>query len=448
MGSLNNIVNVSITRQTSVPSRAGFGTGAFVSSNTTISTATKAYASYTEMSEDSTVGTDSLAYGAAYFGQQVSPTKLTVIKEGTGEVQVGTLVLDIDFAALNSAAITIDGSAVAGSPVVWSDTHANMMTAVAAAIQAEAAVTTAVSDGDKTITITWADKYAHTAAVVVTLGSTQPEVTHTVTTIAVSDITAGLTAAVSEDNDWYAICINSRTDADILAVAAWTQAQGNANPKLFFAQSDSADILVTATTTDVASVLQAGAYFRTSVWYHSSDSEYLDGGLVGGQLPSDPGSITWAYKSVSGVTVDTLTSAQKAACHAKACNTYDTVASTNITEEGKVSDSPFEWIDVIRGVDWIQVNVAADLFTALVNNPKIPYDTNGIALVGSIVGTVLRNAQAQGILSKDTAPEVTLPAIEDVSAADKGNRVLNDVEFVGILAGAVQKINVQGTVTL
>jgi len=51
-------------------------------------------------------------------------------------------------------------------------------------------------------------------------------------------------------------------------------------------------------------------------------------------------------------------------------------------------------------------------------------------------------------LTLDEPATVTVPDIADVSAGDKGTRTLNDVTFTGILAGAIQKINVQGTVTL
>jgi len=442
MGSINSIVNVSITRQTSVPSRAGFGTGAFVSSAATFATATKSYSSYTEMGEDSTVGYDSLAFGAAYFGQQVSPTKLTVIKDAGGTSEVGDMTVTGVLTAADTYDMTLDG--VALDQVVFTTDTAGTLTALANKLLEQDSILTAVSDDTDSITITFADVRDHTLTVAV-VGV--PTIAYAATTPAVSDIDASLTAAVSEDNDWYALCQWSRIAADITTTAAWVQAQGNANPKLFFAQSSDAAIVASGTA-DIASTLQAAAQYRTSIWYHAIDTEYMDGGVVGGQLPSDPGSITWAYKTVSSVTVDTLSSAEKAFAHGKACNTYDTVASINITEEGKVSDSPFEWIDVIRGVDWLQVNLAADIYTLLVNNPKVPYTTIGIAQVKMVVLNRLRLAQAQGILTTDTEPTVVVPEIGNVSAADKGNRVLNDVTFTGILAGAVQKINVVGTVTL
>jgi hypothetical protein len=172
-------------------------------------------------------------------------------------------------------------------------------------------------------------------------------------------------------------------------------------------------------------------------------------GILGSQLPTLPGSITWAYKSVSLVTVDNLTDGQKNAAHAKNANTYDLVASVNITEEGKVCDGGNgEWIDVIRGVDWIQVNMTADIYSLLVNLPKIPYSTAGIAQIEAAMIQVLSVAQTQGILSLDQTPIVSVPAIADVPAVDKATRTLNGATFSAVLAGAIQKINVNGVVTL
>jgi len=443
MGSLNSIVNVSITRQTSVPSRAGFGTGAFVSSAALFATATKSYASLQEMTDDSAlVGYDSLDFGAAYFGQQVSPTKLTIIKDSGGTSEIGEMVVTGVMTAGDKYVMSLDGVLLA--EVDFINDASDSLDALATELLKSDQIFSAIGDGVDTVDIVFADVRAHTLNVAVT---GVPTIAYAATTPGVSDIDASITAAISEDNDWYALCQWSRVAADITSTSALIQGLGNANPKLFFAQTSDADVL-TAVDTDIASTLQALAAFRTSIWHHADDTEYLDGGVIGGQLPSDPGSITWAYKTVSSVTVGGLTSSEKAFAHGKACNTYDSVASVSITEEGKVSDSPFEWIDVIRGLDWVQVNMAADLFTLLVQLPKLAYDTAGIALVGATVSSVLSRAQAQSILSVDSDPVVVLPLIGDIPAVDKANRVLNGVTFSAVLARAVQKINVQGTVTL
>lgn len=444
--SINSIVNVQISRETSVPTRAGFGTGAFLADDTTLSNLTKEYASLADMSGDSELtGSEALLAGAAYFGQQLSAPKFTVLKEVSAVAQVSVLTVSTELITGNSTIVTLDGTPLTAE--VFATSHAATMTAIAALIQGEASITTAIAAGNViTITAAAADT-AFSISSVTTLGATQPTWISQITTQA-GGIAGSLTNASSENNDWYGFGIHSRADADIEEASDWAQGVGSTNPKIFLAQSSDADLKNQAVTTDIASVLTAKANFRTAVLYHADDTEYFDCGWMGGQLPNDPGSITWAYKTVSTVTVDTFAAGEKSAAHGKNVNTYSTVASVNITEEGKVCDSPFEWIDVIRGVDWIQVNVTIDLFSLLVRLPKIPYDTLGLENIKGTVATVLSTAQGMGILSIESTPVVIVPDLADIDPADKANRILNGVTFTGVLEGAVQKINVLGTVTL
>lgn len=446
--SIQNIVNVQISRQTSTPSRAGFGTGAFITQDSVFNGRTKIYASAAEVNSDDLAGADLKAAAAAYFGQSLAPTKLTAIKRKADVNQISVMVFDADFVADNSITSAVDGADL--TPVVFTTDQATTLAAVAAELAGDASITSATVTGTREITVTFADTTAHTLSVGVTGGASQPTGTVTTTTYPDTDgtLTETLTDAVDSDNDWYALTCYSRNVADVEEVSDWVQGQGSNNPKIYFAQASQADILDGALSTDIASVLQAKANFRTSVWYHATDSEYLDAGVIGGQLPTAAGSITWAYKTVSGVAADTLTDGQKSAADDKACNTYTTEASVNITEEGKLSDSPFEWIDVIRGVDWIQVNMTADLYELLVKLPKIPYDSKGLGLVKGTIQNRLLLAVNQGILTGDTAPTVNVPDLSTIPAADRANRVLNNVTFTGVLAGAIQKINVLGTVTL
>lgn len=446
--SISNIVNVQISRLTTTPSRAGFGTGAFVSANATLEDATS-YGSLQELTDASSdVGADSIAAGTSYFGQQLAPTRFTIIPEKSAVKQITTLSFSEDLVTGNSISVNLNGSDLI-PPTDFGISHDDTMGNIAMQIEGEAAIFTADAGapGSRTITIT-AElvDVVFTISAAVTGGATQA------TTLVITTQDAGgwagtLDSAIKVNNDWYALAIYSRSATDIPEVSDWVQGQGANNPKIFFAQSADSDIL-TGSSSDIASLTQAKANFRTSIWYHSDSGDYLETGVMGANLPTAAGSITWAYKTIATIPVDVLTSGEKAAAHAKACNTYTEVASVNITEEGKVSDSPFEWIDVIRGVDWIQVNMTADLFSQLVNTPKIPYTTKGILSIKGTIAKRLTQAQTQGILTDDTAPVVTVPDIADVSAADKGNRVLNNVTFTGVLAGAVQKINVVGTVTL
>jgi hypothetical protein len=61
---------------------------------------------------------------------------------------------------------------------------------------------------------------------------------------------------------------------------------------------------------------------------------------------------------------------------------------------------------------------------------------------------VLRRATVLGILAADPAYEITAPDASEVSVADKGNRLLPDMEFTGTYAGAIHKVEIQGVLSL
>lgn len=447
MGSLASIVNVQISRQTSVPTRAGFGTGAFLS-DVGFESSTKSYTSLAEMTGDSEISANAaaLAAGAAYFGQQLSAPKFTLLKLESGVDQVSVLTVSTELITGNSTVVTLNGTPL--TPEVFATSHAATMAAIAVVIAADAAIDTAVAVGNAiTITAAVADTVFSVSAET-TLGATQPTWVSQITSNS-GGIFGSLTKASSFDNDWYGLAISSRTLADIEEASDWVQGQGTANPKLFFAQDSDSNLLDEASSADIASILTAKSAFRTAVMYHADDTEYADVAWMGGQLPNDPGSITWAYKQLSLVTVDTFAAGEKSAAHAKNCNTYDVVASVNITEEGKTCDGGSgEFIDTIRGVDWIQVNAQADLYTILVQSPKVPYTTTGLAMFKITLSATLRRAQLMGILTLDEDPVVTVPLIGDIPVVDKATRTLNNLNFTAILAGAIQKVNVQGVVSL
>lgn len=124
--------------------------------------------------------------------------------------QTSTLTYDADIVASNSNAITIDGVAVAGSPVVYADSHALTMAAIAVVIAAEDEVTSATVSAARVITIVWADHVAHVAAVTVTAGSSQAAVVHAVTVLASASLVLGQPVVNGSSDDQYKVAaINS-----------------------------------------------------------------------------------------------------------------------------------------------------------------------------------------------------------------------------------------------
>jgi len=265
----------------------------------------------------------------------------------------------------------------------------------------------------------------------------------------VETFTSELNAIEQFDPDWYCLISDSRVDQDILDAAAWTESR----KKIYLAASADADIFDGASTTDIAYQLKALSYDRTALLaLKGGVDEFPEAAWAGGILPLDPGSVSWKFKTLTGVTVETLTDNEKTvvlrneAGTAKNANTYTRVGGVNITEEGNMVSG--EFIDVMRGVDFIAARIQERVYFQMVNLPKIPYTNDGVAIITNEIEAVMQTAIGQSILRADPQPEVSAPDVQDVDPIDRGNRLLPDVTFEGQLAGAIHKTTIRGVVTL
>ena len=343
---LSQIVDVQITRQTTAPTQAGFGTMLFLTDTVPVAF-TERVREYTEASQlidDGFADTDS-AYLAAqqYFGQELAPQKIKIGREDAGD----------------------------------------------------------------------------------------------------ASLAATISAIRDEDDDWYALAAYTHAKADVLALAAVVETLS----KIYGYSTDDADVITTAID-DVASSLAALGYDRTFGLYSDDGEEkYAECGWLGGQLPTDPGSITWKFKSIAGIAPDdTLTPTQKTNALGKSINTYTTIAGVAITEEGVMASG--EFIDVMRGVDFMTARIQENVYASLVNLPKIPYTDKGVAIIESDVREILQLSIRQGILSNDPAPVVTVPKVAEVLYANRAARLLPDVKFEGTLSGAIHKTQIRGVVSV
>lgn len=252
-----------------------------------------------------------------------------------------------------------------------------------------------------------------------------------------------INAAQNADPDWYAVAIQSRVAADISAVSSVIEAMD----KLFIAVTADTDVPDSTDTSNIALTLTTAAYSRTALIYHThAATEYIDCAWAGLQLPKDPGSTNWAFKTLAGITADTFTSAQITTLEGRRTSRYERVAGINVTQNGFTSDSG-AYIDVIHGIDWLQQRMAEDLFERLSNVEKIPYTSAGIAIIESVVRSRLRLAIQQGVIDDDENLTVTVPKMSATESNDRSTRILRNVNFTARLAGAINKVIVRGKVT-
>lgn len=249
-----------------------------------------------------------------------------------------------------------------------------------------------------------------------------------------------LTAIEAIDDDWYGLILESKDQADIEEVAQnWVESR----IKQFFALTADADVK-NDVASNVLENLNAANIERTSVWFSEDVDNYLSAAIAGLQLPKDPGSTNWAYQTLSGPDFDDLTPTEQSNITDAKGNIYIRVAGLNITQFGTVAGG--EFIDVIRGSDFLQARIQELVYAQLVQSEKIPFTNQGISLVENRLREALDLGVQNQIINEDYT--ITVPDVSAVSDLDKGNRFLPDVEFQATLTGAINKTQIRGRLVL
>lgn len=428
--SLSNIVDVQITRQTQSVSQAGFGTMLIAGVSATFAERLRFYEGPEGVGEDFDEADPEYLAAAKAFSQNPRPTRVAIGRLDANVAGVSKVTFNQVFDATDEASVDVNGVTCTAATIA----------ALASAIDAVEGIASAVVVANE-ITVTSEAGYSLALSNLVIVSTEGLTGTLSVTTPAVT-VATGLSAIEAENNEWYALVLTSKTLADQLAAAAWTEARR----KIFFARSDASGVKDGTSTTDIAYRLQAAAYDRTAVIYTGTPNDFIDAAWLGKMLPEAPGSATFKFKTLSGVTVDRLNPTESAAISAKNANTYETIGGVNIMAEGVMASG--EFIDIIIGTDWLQARIQERVYAKLVQLKKIPFTDAGVAVIENEVRAQLNEAIGVSLLAQDPAPTVLVPKVADVSPTDKANRYLPDVKFTATLAGAVHKTLIRGTVSV
>jgi hypothetical protein len=249
-------------------------------------------------------------------------------------------------------------------------------------------------------------------------------------------------AIVDVDDAWYGITLDSCSDAETHAVAAWVEAAGM---KLFVARTCDSDVLDAGSEEDIVSELHALAHARTLPMFSRNRLlDYRDTALMARCLAADPGTLTWAFKTLTGIAVDTLTATEYNTLQTKGATTYTSIGGRSITYESKTPAD--EFLDVPHFIDWQHVEIQYDVFDLLATNDKLPYDDDSVAMATSTIETALLRGVKRSGLRKDPSPVVTGPLVKDVPVGTRAARRLPDIAFTAELAGAIHQITIRGKV--
>jgi hypothetical protein len=202
---------------------------------------------------------------------------------------------------------------------------------------------------------------------------------------------------------------------------------------------------IMATKDDVILIAESTASDRLAV-YGNADlltPGAYGGGIAGMGFKYDEGSLTWGNQVITGVVPSGYTLAEETELLDANANYITEEKGFIMTQMGRTTSGSN--IDITRSKDYLKNRLEETLTAVLVNNKKIPFTTQGIAMISGAMDQVGNAAVASGMLVSFLS---ITPKVSDVPTEDKANRVLRGVKFIATLAGAIETIEVELEVRL
>ncbi len=432
-------VTLTITADSVGVSRAGFGVPLILSATAAFAERTRVYTDLSGLVADGfAAGSPEHRAASAMFAQAPRPPKVKIGRSALPPTLVYTLnvvtVRDLHTYKLNvrvgntttEVEFTSDGTATDGEIVVG----------LTAAIDAVAANNYATAGVTSPFTVT-ADAAGDWFSI------ESPDITDVdiKQTHADPGVATDLAAIQLADPDWYALYTLFNSEAYAGAAATWI----NSEKKIYLADTNDSESISTATGNgELMDDIFVQQYARTMGAYHPDSSEMFGAAWLGRMLPLDPGSATWKFKSLSGISVTPMSATSRANLIGKNGNSYETSGGVNHTFEGTVGDGDF--MDNQRGDDWLEDDMSAEVLETLLNAPKVPFTDAGVAQIQGAVEASLKRAFRRTIITDDFV--VTVPLVADVSNANKTARTLPDVKFTATRQGAIHKTIITGVISV
>ena len=247
-----------------------------------------------------------------------------------------------------------------------------------------------------------------------------------------------LNELVKKHKDFYYLTSVEQGDAEITALAEWA----NTSDRLYGATTPNKELATTL----------HGLYDNAFIIVHDEPETYVAEGLISTLAPRQIGSYTWTFKNVQGVPAVKFSNTTISEIHTNNASTYIKEAGLLMNSHGVVTSG--EYIDVIQSTHYLKAKMAEAVFRVLALNEKVPYTDPGIALIVAEVEVILNLASKPkvGIVAQDQAGNplysITAPRAADVPKNTKAKRILPDIHWRAIIAGAVEHVEIRGVLSL
>lgn len=430
-------VSVSVTAAQTVPSQLNIGLIVGNSNQVqSISAANRAtqYASTAAMITAGWLGTEAEYLAAqTYFSQSPKPTAVIIGRQ-------------INMSPTLSAAIA-SGATVTSLAV----------TALPGDIPSGFSITI----GSQTFTTS---AYTAANATSISVNSTTASAAYAIgTTVTITEtMTAAVTGCRVANANWYSVYTVSTTASDITSIAAYIQS-ASPNSAFFYDTHDTA--VTSGTAGNVMATCQTNKYSRTfGVW---STSNYAGSAAMGVAMGNNTGlansAFTMAYKSLSGISSESLTNAQVNTITGYNGNVYTAYGNSyNILSGGLMADGSY--FDNILNQDIMTLAIQTASMNVLTSNPKVPYTDagvntfvtaisaacNGFLTAGYIAPGVWTGNNILNLKTGDTLSNgyaVLADKVANQTSANRSARTFPAIYVALKLAGAIEHLTIAVNVT-
>lgn len=436
MAGLQDIVSISLVTQSAAVKQPSFGVPLLLAATTEFAERSRKYQTLEAMVSDG-FATTSAGYrmAAKLLAQNPQVESFRIGRRANAP----TTQYKLTPVAVNSAKydVTIEGVDYTFTADA-SATAAEIATGLVTAFGSISGWTIATADTGTTVTLT-----STTAGKVLNIRPWNIALIGIEETHADAGVAADLDAILLESTDWYGFDMSTHCKAEVLAAAAWIESHKRL--AIFSLPSSVAATSVAASATDLGASLKSSNYARSGSVYSEATAEYAGAAALGRFLPTLPGSATLKFKTLNSVRTSNLTPTQQTNAQDRNVNVHVEYGGNAMLTEGVVAVG--EFVDVIRDRDWFESRLQTELFLLLKTANKIPFTDAGIVQVEGVIRKVGREAEVAGFLEPDSFA-VTMPRASDVSTSDKAVRALTGIKFTGVIAGAIHKLTLTGTLTL
>lgn len=256
-----------------------------------------------------------------------------------------------------------------------------------------------------------------------------------------ANVATDLAATRALNTGWYSVTSQYIDATNIAAIANWCE-----TARVINAYVTTDDINFTATS-GIGATLKALSLEYSLGFWTGHPGQFSTAALIAQRFTDDPGSDSYAYKTLINVNTDVLSDTQQAALGTNNLNFYiDVDTDTPITWDGRMASG--NYADIRRGIDWLRNKIQINELTLLKQLRKLPFTQGGIQALASCTSDALDEGIRIGFISDDDGEKyvVTPPKLKDVTAAQKAGRTCPPIKFTCVATGAIHKAMVKGTV--